>query len=138
MPETFPLAYSDPFNVGITRPYLWLHLTGPNGKSGDVIGVVDSGADVTSLPLDYASLMGYGTNDLDVVPFTQAGGGGTAYQARRPSTATVVGLPEVTYEFEPLFIDGAAMILWGRADLFAQVGVGFDQASETFTLVLMD
>lgn len=69
MPEVLSLAYSEPFGFGIPRPYLVLHVTGPNGgASRDVPGLVDSGADATSLPLEYALLMGYGLNDLDVVP----------------------------------------------------------------------
>ena len=54
------LPYTDPFGTGSKRPYLVLHVTGPSGASGAIVGVVDSGADSTCLPFSYGSLMGYG------------------------------------------------------------------------------
>ena len=55
---TYTLPYRDVLGHG-HRPYLALQITGVNGRSGAVWGLVDSGADSSCLPLDFARLMDY-------------------------------------------------------------------------------
>jgi hypothetical protein len=50
---------------GQMRPYLWLVLTGPYGGEEILItGLVDTGADRSVLPIDYAQTLGYKIDDL--------------------------------------------------------------------------
>lgn len=132
------MAYSDPFGTGLARPYLAVHLVGPSGASGDVLGVVDSGADTTCLPLDFATLMGYTAADLRQELMTQAGGTMNGYIATSPSTAWVVGLEDRPFEIRPTFLDGAASVLWGRGDVFSQFGFAFDEADQHFSVIVPD
>lgn len=60
------LPYRDVFSNG-ARPYLALHVPGLNGAAGDIPGLIDSGADKTSLPSGFASLMGYTAAELEPV-----------------------------------------------------------------------
>ncbi len=67
------LKYSDPFGSG-ARPYLAFRVTGPNGQSGPITGLLDSGADTTALPAGFAALMGYKTDQLKRVEVGTANG----------------------------------------------------------------
>lgn len=59
------------------RPYLWLVLTGPYGGEEILIsGLVDTGADRSVLPIDYAQTLGYKVDDLapaEIKPLFVAG-----------------------------------------------------------------
>lgn len=123
---------------GIERPLLALHVTGLNGASGDIIGIVDSGADVTSLPLDYASLMGYGPADLRAESVEGVGGATSAFHATRPVAAYVSGLDDMKFDLKPCFVDGNDMVLWGRSDFFVQFIVAFNEGEQNFTIVRPD
>lgn len=138
MPDVLPLAYSDPFATGTLRTYLAVHLVGPNGAEGDVLGIVDSGADSTCLPRDFAALMGYAAGDLEEKPMVQAGGATTCWVPKQPSTAWVVGLEDRPFSFEPTFMDGALSVLWGRADLFQEFGIVSDEPSKHFSPIVPD
>ena len=43
-------------------------MTGINGASGNVTGLIDTGADITQLPVGFASLMGYDASTLESIP----------------------------------------------------------------------
>lgn len=61
-PEVVAVDYSPEFVArrnGTVRPYLWIRVTGPNGRGAVIRGLVDTGADTCVLPLDYAHAMGY-------------------------------------------------------------------------------
>jgi hypothetical protein len=73
MPDSLLIAYRD-FGWGGVRPYLVLHVTGINGASGLIPGLLDTGADSTVLPAGYAPLMGYTASDLETKQGTQVGG----------------------------------------------------------------
>jgi hypothetical protein len=117
------------------RPYLWLHLTGLNGRSGDVVGLIDTGADRTSLPADYASLMGYAAGDLQPVQVSQVQGTTNAWLAKRPVGAFVVGAPQITFPIEPLFVDGSLSVLWGRADLLSVFDLHLFEHRQEFAII---
>ncbi len=132
------LPYTDPFGTGSKRPYLVLHVTGPSGASGAIVGVVDSGADSTCLPFSYASLMGYRTGDLERREGVGAGGVIDTWAARTPATAVVDGLAEPSFAIRPLFLPNISHALWGRADFFREFGIAFDEPGQAFTLTTPD
>jgi hypothetical protein len=131
--QNWTLPYRDVFQTGY-RPYLAVHVTAPSGRSGDVVGVVDSGADSTSLPEGFAALMGYDASELLYAQGEGAGGAIDTWRAQRPCTAYVVGLSQFEFEFYPSFIAGGQDVLWGRADLFRTFGVMFEEEQQRFTL----
>lgn len=100
-----------------------------------VWGIVDSGADRTSLPDGYATFMGYGADDLEQARMAVANGSSTSgWSAKRPVRAAVVGLADVEFELLPLFVPGNAPPLWGRLDFFMAFNVGFEESAKHFTL----
>lgn len=133
----FTLPYSDAFGTG-ARPYLVLHVTAPSGKSGNIWGLIDSGADATSLPLGFASLMGYRPTDLDQREAQQVSGKIDVWVPREPCRAELVGLPDYSFDLTPTFVDGSTHALWGRADFFSAFGVEFDETARCFILTVPD
>jgi hypothetical protein len=126
------LAYSDPFGNGL-RPYLVLALTGINGASGSVVGLLDTGADTTALPEGYAALMGYQPAQLARVEVGTAGGLENGWRAKTPCSASVVGAPELSLELTPTFIKSATP-LWGRGDVMRLFALTIEDAKQRFTL----
>jgi hypothetical protein len=126
------LAYRDPFNTG-NRPYLALRLTGINGASGRVTGLIDSGADITQLPLGYASLMGYDGTTLEPMTVGTAAAPTQVLRATRPCAAYLLGLPEVQLSLLPVF-SASPYVLWGRTDFMATFTVTIDEKKQRFTL----
>lgn len=128
------LGYQAAEPGGELRPYLWLELEGLNGRKGLVRGLVDTGADTCVLPLGYARLMGYTSDDLQVEECEQVQGSTTAYDALRPCTARLEGM-EVEFELRPLFVDSAKS-LWGRRDFLDTFGLFLTEATKEFSLIL--
>lgn len=131
---TWRIGYRDAFGHGVVRPYLVLNVTGPTGVTQTIIGLVDSGADMTSLPMGFATLLGYTSGDLDLQQGTQANGVMNMWVANKPCTAIVPELPDPVFEVTPCFLAGSQSPLWGRCDLFQAFGVGFDEQAQAFTL----
>jgi hypothetical protein len=44
------MSRTETFSAPASRPYLYLIVEGPNGWSGPVLGLVDSGADTSCFP----------------------------------------------------------------------------------------
>lgn len=126
------VAYRDLFKTG-SRPYLYLWVTGVNGRSGAIPGLVDSGADQVSLPDGFAPLMGYADGDLDEIDGTGADGSATWRRARQASSAYVPEMPAHVFSFVPIFTPGDTA-LWGRQDFFATFAVSFDEPAQRFDL----
>jgi hypothetical protein len=108
--------------------------TGPNGESGAIMGIVDSGADTTSLPMGYASLMGYDPSMLVEETFNQVSGTGTAYRATVPCTAVVPEIPDIEVELFPQFVLGSDLALWGRMDFMKRFEVTIQEFNQNFTI----
>ena len=134
MAQPFFIGYRDFGQAGGPRPYLVMHLHGINGKSGPVWGLIDSGADRTSLPWEFAALMGYEPEDLQREPCVQAGGTTFAYMATKPCTAVVPEIPDVPVSFNPTFIQGAQIILWGRQDVMRSFDVTIMETQQRFSI----
>ncbi|MDQ1426296.1 MAG: hypothetical protein QOD72_3794 [Acidimicrobiaceae bacterium] len=132
--STFTIPYRAIVQGDRPRPYLVMMVEGINGQSGPVIGIADSGADVTSLPMDYASLMGYTPQTLSPQTMAHAAGTATAYLATEPATIFVPEIPDVKILVTPTFIPGAQHALWGRSDFMAAFTVSFDEARQEFSL----
>jgi hypothetical protein len=132
---TARLPYSDPFGSG-HRPYLGVHLDGVNGRGGDVVGLLDTGADSTALPIGFASLMGYGPATLRAITVGTASAPASAFQATQPCTANVLGITTAApLTLQPVFVFGAsASVLWGRSDLMSAFKVCFEESSRHFML----
>lgn len=134
---SWTLPYRDAFGSG-ARPYLALHVTGINQRSGPIAGLVDSGADRSSLPMGFADLMGYGEDDLELGHVNVADGSVVqVWHALTPSQAYVVGLEQTVFDLLPTFVPGSASApLWGRADFFNAYRIAFDEPNARFTLSL--
>jgi len=133
---SYTLAYSDAFGNGV-RPYLALTVTGINGRSGRIVGLIDSGADKTSLPMGYAGLMGYGVRDLTAGSVGVADGSTVSvWHASAPSQAFISGLPDPVFDLLPTFVPGIPPVLFGREDFFQTFGVAFNEVRRQFTLTV--
>jgi hypothetical protein len=131
--KTITLPYS-PYSGPVPRPYLVLHFTGLNGAEGNVVGLLDSGADTSCLPLGFASLMGYTPGDLEIRTCVGVGGTTDVHAALKPVQAHVTGIPETTFEILPTFLPDSEMPIWGRMDFFNVYGVSFNEPQQEFTL----
>jgi hypothetical protein len=128
------VAYRD-LGLGDYRPYLVLTVTGPDGsKRGPIAGLIDTGADGTVLPSGYAPLMGYTVADIVAEQGTQVGGSVTMWRATRPSQAYIPELPDVVFAFNPCFVQGCQIPLWGRSDLMQHFDVTIMERHKQFSL----
>lgn len=100
-----------------------------------MFGIVDSGADSTSLPFGYALLMGYTDDTLTPEEFGQASGtNGIGFKATVPCTAVVPEIPDVTIEMLPLFVQGSQYPLWGRLDFMAKFDLTIQENQQQFSI----
>lgn len=119
---------------GQWRPYLLLTLLGvKSGLEVDILGLVDTGADRSVLPIDYAQELGYTVDDLEPREVSQVEGSASAWVARKPCQAFVDGLPHIRFEIEPLFVAGLNA-LWGRADLMMNFTISVSEKGKELTL----
>ena len=100
-----------------------------------ISGLVDTGADRTVLPIDYAEELGYTVDDLAPVEVGQVEGSASAWLAQKPCRAIVDGIPEVEFEITPLFV-ASLNALWGRADLMMAFTVSVSEKLQELTLQL--
>jgi hypothetical protein len=133
--EIVTLPYIEEYAGGPRRPYLWLELRGPNGQGGPVLGLVDTGADMSVLPLGYAVLMGFVPEDLEPLEIHGVGGQVDAYRPKKPFSAWVAGLESVIVPMEPAFMEGVDA-LWGRHDFMTVFGVIVEERTAELSLIL--
>ena len=131
---------SESINVGyrhlpdnVLRPYLFVNITGPNGISRSVLGIVDSGADQSCFPLGFITEFGYDLGDLTEQEMTQAGGTTKSYITSIECSAVVVDLESSPFVICPTFLDGQ-YVLWGRADFMNNFDLEFIQSQNRFVL----
>lgn len=133
----FELPYQTEFiGGGALRPYLWLNLTGPNGIAQRVRGVLDTGADSSSLPYGYAVALGL--DPTQAIAGYALGAGGTRFPTFTwPNTIRAsVPAAEAIYQFDlvPTYVPGATQALWGRADFFFLWEFELDERAHKFKL----
>jgi hypothetical protein len=116
------------------RPYLWLVLTGPRGGDAILIsGLVDTGADRSVLPIDYAQTLGYKVDDLAPAEIGQVEASASAWTAQKPCQAFVDGIADTKFEIEPLFVAGLNA-LWGRGDLMMNFTISISEKHQELSL----
>jgi hypothetical protein len=123
MPETSPLATNNQvawaYSGDPPRPILSVSLTGLNEHAVTVLGLLDSGATHSGLPLEYAFRLGYGADDLrESVTVLGDGTEVASFEAQQPVTAMIQGRTGPLLLF-PAFMRGDHTV-WGR-DLMAKV-----------------
>lgn len=134
-PGSFTAPYR-PGPDGQLRPYLLLTLIGHKpGQEIMISGLVDTGADRSVLPIDYAEELGYSVDDLAPVEVGQVEGSASAWIAQKPCGAIVDGIPELEFEITPLFV-ASLNALWGRADLMMAYTVSVSEKDQELTLQL--
>ena len=116
------------------RPYLWLSVEGPNGRSGAIRGLVDSGADNSVLPKGYIPLLGYSPATLRPCNIRQVEGSCDGHEAVVPCRAQIVAVEGIEFELRPLFM-ATDDPLWGRQDFLAVFHLIVEQRYERFDLV---
>ena len=119
---------------GQLRPYLLLTLIGLKpDQEVEISGLVDTGADRSVLPIDYAEELGYTVDDLAPADVSQVEGTASAWVAKKPCEAFVDGLPDIKFTIEPLFV-ASLNALWGRADLMMAFTIGISEKDRELTL----
>lgn len=86
MPNPLVVPYSE-LGFGGARPYLFLQVTGLDGRGRTIPGLIDSGADNSVLPAGYAPIMGYSGANLAFVQGSQVSGSVTLRCATKPAAA---------------------------------------------------
>lgn len=120
---------------GQLRPYLLLTLLGVKpGLEVEILGLVDTGADRSVLPIDFAEELGYKVDDLEPREVSQVEGSASAWVAKKPCQAFIDGLPETRFEIKPVFVAGLNA-LWGRADLMMTFDIGVSESSRELRLL---
>jgi Aspartyl protease len=66
-----------------------------------ISGLVDTGADRSVLPIDYAEELGYTVDDLAPVEVGQVEGSASAWLAQKPCKAFVNGIPRLSSRLRP-------------------------------------
>jgi Aspartyl protease len=117
----------------VPRPALPIELVRLDGKVLNPIrAIVDSGADATTLPIEWARQLGIDV-DRDCVrePCGTAGGETTGFVYLGSVKAIVLG-EHITLTVT--FNEGLDVALLGRRDFFFWYKVEFDQRAKSFTL----
>lgn len=118
---------------GQHRPYLWLEISGANHTREYVRGLLDSAADVSLLPAQYAKLLGYEDRDLEALTVASPSGEIRVRRARDPLYARVPGERERDVPLRPLFADRLGEGRWGR-DFMRYYPVTFTERDRQFSL----
>lgn len=123
---------------GQLRPYLLLTVIGlEQGREVSISGLIDTGADRSVLPIDYAEELGYAVDDLAPVDVTQVEGSASAWVAQKACEAFVDGLPDIKFEVRPVFV-ASLNALWGRADLMMNFTISVSEKDKELSLQLND
>lgn len=99
-----------------------------------VLGLVDSGADASTFPFGYATLLGYSSATLTRSTSSTAGGNTTTFVAKAPSTAEVLEVPGVTVQMHPVFAQAIEVVVWGRIDFMTYFDVNFMETQQRFSI----
>ncbi len=131
----FELDYLTEFGSGgARRPYLWLQVTGPEGNSLPIRGLIDTGADRSSLPAEYAALLRLDPSDVAIETGQQVSGTFSVWTWPTTLQAFVIGQPEYAFEIHPTFTPGSLTGLWGRSDFLRLWNFVLDEGNQRLYL----
>jgi hypothetical protein len=119
---------------GLLRPYVVLDVHGPNQSDVRLRGLIDTGADRTSMPASFISLFGYAEDHLLPQIVSLQSGTRRVLSAHIPLRATVVGEPDAAFELMPIFLEDLPEVLLGRDDFMNAFSVSIVEASKEFSL----
>jgi hypothetical protein len=116
----------------VLRPGIPMKLVDLNGTmKPQIYGLVDSGADISSFPLDWAKQLAIDPADLIEMDGDTAGGKTKNYYYPPGVDAIVMGKK---IHLEAVFNAGLSVVLLGREDFFQLYKIAFHQRAKTFTL----
>lgn len=145
-PETMKFKYSSVFATNgtplldsrgkmVKRPILNLEITGKNGEKIEVIGVLDSGADTTTLNIQYADFLGIRLTDSASQKIMGVG------QEEVPVFKSefafkIKGLDDRVIKVPAWYVDSKHVnILLGQEVFFEQFRVRFEKDHDTFEVI---
>lgn len=105
-------------------------MTGPNGKTFPTTGILDSGADVSLFPADWAEPLGIQIADCEVVAGGSAQGSSDYHVWNEPIRATLLGK---TIDLHAIF-GGYSEVLLGREDFFDHFRLTIEHRKRRFFL----
>lgn len=119
----------------VKRPILNLEIMGKNGEKIEVVGVIDSGADTTTLNIQYADFLGVRLN-----PSTSQkiiGVGQEEVSVFRGEFAfTIKGLDDHVVKVPAWYVDSKHVnILLGQEVFFEQFRIKFEKDHDTFEVI---
>jgi hypothetical protein len=123
--------------AGVARPYLKLDLRADAGRVPGVLGLLDTGADVTLLDNAYLSALGISGDELEAVVLDEPSGKVTGQRSTQAVHASLPGAPRSIALLHPIFIDAGGDVRWGR-DFMATFAVGFHEQAKQFSLYSKD
>ena len=106
---------------------------GPKGHI-PVPGLIDSGADESCFPVEYASTLGVELDECDESECRTAGGPTKQYKWDKPLEVQLQTLQNKRIKVGATFIKGLDITLLGRDDFFAVFKVDFDHRDQKFWL----
>jgi hypothetical protein len=119
------------------RPYVELELRGPNGHPLRAFGLIDTGADYSTLPLEVARQLGVSIYELEMFDADELSGSLQLGLAREPVSARLAGR---SFELRPRYLmsgDGEvdpSRFLWGRRDFLRFWDFWLSERDERFAL----
>lgn len=133
MTITFRYKASErPQGLPVKTPLIPVTLCGKN--SLDVVGLLDSGADISAIPLKFAKLAGL---DLDGEKKSALGIGGKVEAINTSGTIIVQKGHErhsFTLPLKVIFTDDAIPVLLGRRGFFEHFKITFEESDEKVSL----
>jgi len=134
MASPFVIPYKRITPGDMARPYLWMRVTGVNGQTRPVVGLVDSGADTTAFPLPFAAVLGYTPATLVSENSGTASGAAASFRATQLSSIFVPENPDLKIDILPGFLPGMQIVLWGRTDFMAAYDVTLMESQQQFLI----
>ena len=114
-------------------PQVVTKIRGPNGRTVTSVAVIDSGADQTVLPLEWAQPLGVDLAGTKAKGILYGQTWRDAYEVEQSLVFELVGTG-VAFMIAPCFSDAHDQVLLGRQDFFRHYRVTFDQRARQVTL----
>lgn len=116
------------------RPYVFFELQGRDGSWRRAQGLIDTGADVSVLPLVRAVQLGVDADSLVPERGQQVVGSIVIWKGRTPLRARIVGLEANEFDLMPAFVQALQTPLLGRMDFMSRWGVKIDEPARRLGL----